>query len=56
MGELSYFLLRDSELLTREWVNHVALAALTLASLAICCLVALRNALSGRPPFAKERW
>ncbi len=56
MGELSYFLLRNSTLTDGEWVNHVALACLITSSLAVCLVYSVQHASSGRPGFSKERW
>lgn len=56
LGELSYFLLRDSPLLHEEWVNHAALLCLAAGSVSVSLLYAYQHAISGRPPYDKHRW
>ena len=56
IGELSYFLMRDSALLDREWINHAALLCMIASSVAACFVYAVIHAASGAAPYLKERW
>ena len=56
LGELSYFLMRDSSLLDREWINHAALLCMIASSVAACFVYAVIHAASGAAPYVKERW
>ncbi len=56
MGELSYFLMRDSSLLDTEWINHAALLCMIASSVAACFVYAVIHAASGAAPYLKERW
>ncbi|MEM6512740.1 MAG: hypothetical protein AAF660_06990 [Pseudomonadota bacterium] len=56
LGELSYFLMRNSTLLDAEWVNHAALLCLIAASIAACFVYAVIHAASGAAPYVRARW
>ncbi|MEM8685111.1 MAG: hypothetical protein AAGA33_09150 [Pseudomonadota bacterium] len=56
VGELSYFLMRDSALLATEWINHAALLCMMSSSVAACFVYAVIHAASGAAPYLKERW
>ncbi len=56
LGELSYFLMRDSSLLDAEWINHASLICMIASSIAACFVYAVIHAASGAAPYTKERW
>ena len=56
VGELSYFLMRNSPLLGTEWINHSALVCMIVSPVAACFVYAVIHASSGAAPYTKERW
>jgi len=56
LGELSYYLIRHTDLDTVLWSSHLALLCLASAAISMCIVYAVGHAADGATPYEKARW